>query len=244
MPLTSKFVFVALPFCVCSPCCCPSLRAVPIVLRSLKIYTSECMLSCLLSSVILFRIAIALRIFKVETIGDSYMAVSGLPEPDDNHAINMARFAYQCVQCMNKVTEDLESVLGPGTSALTIRYVFICDAYGCSRFAVCYWAPHVEIAFFSSSFHFQLWYAFGCRYWRCTFRTTAGIDLRCLFVHCQISSLLLCLRRFYAGMILCLLDCFGELSFVLRRVLTLLPFSCRQKSRFQLYVSVVRGMSS
>lgn len=51
------------------------------------------------------------------------MAVSGLPKPDDDHAIHMAKFAYQCVQVMNKVTADLESALGPGTTSLTIRYV-------------------------------------------------------------------------------------------------------------------------
>lgn len=52
------------------------------------------------------------------------MAVSGLPEPDENHAITMARFAYQCVTKMKTITEDLEPVLGPGTANLGIRIGF------------------------------------------------------------------------------------------------------------------------
>jgi class 3 adenylate cyclase len=32
-------------------------------------------------------------VFKVETIGDCYMAVTRLSEPQDDHAVSMARFA-------------------------------------------------------------------------------------------------------------------------------------------------------
>lgn len=62
-----------------------------------------------------------LKVFKVETIGDSYMAVTGLPVPDENHAIHMARFAYQCLVRSKKLTADLEALLGPGTSELGMR---------------------------------------------------------------------------------------------------------------------------
>mmetsp|Transcript_42207 Transcript_42207/g.101959 ORF Transcript_42207/g.101959 Transcript_42207/m.101959 type:complete len:608 (+) Transcript_42207:114-1937(+) len=66
-------------------------------------------------------IAAKLKVFKVETIGDSYMAVTGLPVPDENHAVHMARFAYQCLVRSKKMCSDLEALLGPGTSELGLR---------------------------------------------------------------------------------------------------------------------------
>lgn len=61
------------------------------------------------------------RVFKVETIGDCYMAVTGLPDPQDSHASIMVRFAYDCVVKMREVTKDLESELGPDTTELSMR---------------------------------------------------------------------------------------------------------------------------
>jgi len=49
------------------------------------------------------------------------MAVTGLPEPDENHAVSMARFAYQCIVKMHDVCNDLEGFLGPGTDELAMR---------------------------------------------------------------------------------------------------------------------------
>ena len=60
-------------------------------------------------------------VFKVETIGDSYVAVCGLPEPNANHAVTMARFARDVVHKMNSLTKKLEAVLGPGTAELQMR---------------------------------------------------------------------------------------------------------------------------
>jgi len=57
----------------------------------------------------------------VETIGDCYMAVTGLPEPDEAHAIHMSRFAYQCMIGMKGLILELEATLGPGTSELALR---------------------------------------------------------------------------------------------------------------------------
>ena len=60
-------------------------------------------------------------IFKVETVGDSYVAVCGLPEPRKNHAVAMARFAFECVEKMKEKTRELEVTLGPGTADLHLR---------------------------------------------------------------------------------------------------------------------------
>ena len=40
------------------------------------------------------------------------VAVTGLPEPQANHAIIMARFAWECLVKMNAVTKELEVSLG------------------------------------------------------------------------------------------------------------------------------------
>lgn len=62
------------------------------------------------------------RIFKVETVGDCYVAVSGLPDPRKDHAVAMSRFAIDCMQKMHKLTKKLEVRLGPDTADLDIRF--------------------------------------------------------------------------------------------------------------------------
>ena len=47
------------------------------------------------------------KVFKVETIGDSYVACCGVPEAEPAHAVKMARFAWDCMVKMHEITRDL-----------------------------------------------------------------------------------------------------------------------------------------
>jgi hypothetical protein len=60
-------------------------------------------------------------IFKVETVGDCYVAVSGLPEPREDHAVQVAKFARDCLHRMSALTSKLEVSLGPDTGDLKLR---------------------------------------------------------------------------------------------------------------------------
>jgi Adenylate and Guanylate cyclase catalytic domain len=56
--------------------------------------------------------ACRLPFVQVETIGDCYVAVAGLPEPRRDHAVVMARFARDCMHQMSTLTKELEKSLG------------------------------------------------------------------------------------------------------------------------------------
>ncbi|CAB9499837.1 Receptor-type guanylate cyclase gcy [Seminavis robusta] len=61
------------------------------------------------------------RVFKVETIGDCYVAVTGLPDPRPDHAVVMARFARDILTKMKDLCQRLELILGPDTGDLCLR---------------------------------------------------------------------------------------------------------------------------
>ncbi|CAJ1960734.1 unnamed protein product [Cylindrotheca closterium] len=61
------------------------------------------------------------KVFKVETVGDCYVAVTGLPEPTKDHANIMASFAREIVDRFGELVGFLETTLGPDTAELGIR---------------------------------------------------------------------------------------------------------------------------
>ena len=54
-------------------------------------------------------------------IADCYVAVTGLPTPEPRHAVIMAKFAMDCRDKMQQVTQELEPTLGKETTTLALR---------------------------------------------------------------------------------------------------------------------------
>ena len=63
----------------------------------------------------------ALRIFRLLTCL-SAVAVTGLPDPQEEHAMIMCRFARDCRIKFKEVTQRLELSLGPDTFDLAMRF--------------------------------------------------------------------------------------------------------------------------
>jgi class 3 adenylate cyclase len=66
-------------------------------------------------------IAVKRGVFKIETIGDCYVAVTGIPNPQSEHAVIMARFARDCMARLNELTHDLAATMGADTADLDMR---------------------------------------------------------------------------------------------------------------------------
>eukprot|EP00977_Amphora_coffeiformis_P021117 scaffold8828_cov204-Amphora_coffeaeformis.AAC.38 len=61
------------------------------------------------------------NVTKIETVGDIYVAATGIPRERADHAVAIARFAMECVAHMHRLTHELDVKYGPDTTDLKIQ---------------------------------------------------------------------------------------------------------------------------
>ncbi|MEZ6096945.1 MAG: adenylate/guanylate cyclase domain-containing protein [Pirellulaceae bacterium] len=81
---------------------------------------------------------------KIKTIGDAYLAVSGIPEPNENHAQMIAELALGMMGIIEEISNthsvDLGLRVGIATGPITAGVI------GKAKFAYDVWAPTVNLA--------------------------------------------------------------------------------------------------
>lgn len=59
--------------------------------------------------------------FKVETVGETFVAATGIPHAQTDHAVAMCKFTKECMRKMPKFVKKMEVKFGPDTGELTLR---------------------------------------------------------------------------------------------------------------------------
>ncbi|MBK7936468.1 MAG: response regulator [Lewinellaceae bacterium] len=88
------------------------------------------------------------RVEKIKTIGDAYLAVCGLPRPDDNHALRVVDAA---VEILGFIHAEKEKRMKAGETAFDVRIGIhsgsvIAGVVGNTKFAFDIWGDDVNIA--------------------------------------------------------------------------------------------------
>ncbi len=85
-----------------------------------------------------------LKTEKIKTMGDAYMAVSGIPEPHEDHAFMITQLAVAMMQAIEEISSeqnvDLKIRIGIATGPITAGVI------GKAKYAYDVWAPTVNLA--------------------------------------------------------------------------------------------------